>query len=230
MDKVAFSGSAEVGKLIARGAAGNVKKVSLELGGKSPLIVVPDADLERAIPGAASAIRFDQSQTCCAGSRLVAHPKVFDRVLKGVAEIAGRIEVGPGLDPSTEMGPLVSDEHFGRVKGYIESGRNEGARFATGCDPGVNGGDTNGGYFVQPTVLTDVKPSIRVVREEIFGPALVAERYDDDLDRIATQANDTVFGLTGDAGRCRGEQQRGGCCKHAAEREERSATCGRVGP
>ncbi len=192
VDKVAFTGSTEVGKLIAHAATGNLKKVTLELGGKSPLIIFPDADLERAIPGAASAIFFNQGQTCCAGSRLFAHEKVFDKVLQGVSDIAGRIKVGPGLDPSTEMGPLVSDEQFGKVRGYIESGRSEGAKVATGGGTVGNGG----GYFVQPTVLTDTKPEMQVVREEIFGPVLVAERYnDDDLDRIAKQANDTIYGL-----------------------------------
>ena len=193
MDKVAFTGSTEVGKLIARAATGNLKKVTLELGGKSPVIVFPDADLDRVIPGAASAIFFNQGQTCCAGSRLYVHDKVFDRVLEGVSNIASRIKVGPGLDPSTEMGPLVSDEQFGRVRGFIESGRAEGATVATG------GGTTgDGGWFVQPTVLTNTKPDMQVVREEIFGPVLVAERYDDDdLDRIAKQANDTIYGLAG---------------------------------
>ena len=192
VDKVAFTGSTEVGKLIAQAATGNLKKVTLELGGKSPLIIFPDADLERAIPGAASAIFFNQGQTCCAGSRLFAHEKVFDRVLEGVSGIASKIKVGPGLDPSTEMGPLVSDEQFGKVRGYIESGRSAGAKVATGGGTGGNGG----GYFVQPTVLTDTNPDMQVVREEIFGPVLVAERYnDDDLDRIAKQANDTIYGL-----------------------------------
>ncbi len=193
VDKVAFTGSTEVGKLIARAATGNLKKVTLELGGKSPVIVFPDADMERVIPGAASAIFFNQGQTCCAGSRLFAHRSVFDRVVEGVAEAASRLKVGPGLDPSTEIGPLVSDEQFGRVRGYIDSGRAEGARVATG------GGTLGGaGYFVQPTVLIDVKPEMKVVREEIFGPVLVAERYDDDdLDRIAKEANDTMYGLAG---------------------------------
>ena len=194
VDKVAFTGSTEVGKLIARAATGNLKKVSLELGGKSPLIVFSDADLERAIPGAASAIFFNQGQTCSAGSRLFAHKSVFDRVVEGVSEIAGRMKVGPGLDPSTEIGPLVSDEQFGRVTGLISSGRADGAQVAVGggsAEPGQ-------GWFVQPTVLTDTTPDMKVVREEIFGPVLVAQRYDDDdLDRIAKEANDTIYGLAG---------------------------------
>ncbi|MGI4797871.1 MAG: aldehyde dehydrogenase family protein, partial [Janthinobacterium lividum] len=193
VDKVAFTGSTEVGKMIARAATGNLKKVSLELGGKSPVIVFPDADMERVIPGAASAIFFNQGQTCCAGSRLFVHEKIFDKVIEGVSEVASKLKVGPGLDPSTEIGPLVSDEQFSRVQGFLESGRAEGATVATG-----GGTVGNAGYFVQPTVLIDVKPGMKVVREEIFGPVLVAERYnDDDLDRIAKEANDTMYGLAG---------------------------------
>ena len=193
VDKVAFTGSTEVGKMIARAATGNLKKVSLELGGKSPVIVFPDADMERVIPGAASAIFFNQGQTCCAGSRLLVHEKIFDKVIEGVSDVASKLKVGPGLDPSTEIGPLVSDEQFSRVQGFLDSGRAEGATVATG-----GGTVGNAGYFVQPTVLINVKPEMKVVREEIFGPVLVAERYnDDDLDRIAKEANDTIYGLAG---------------------------------
>ena len=193
VDKVAFTGSTEVGKLIARAATGNLKKVSLELGGKSPVIVFPDADMEKVIPGAASAIFFNQGQTCCAGSRLFVHEKIFDKVIEGVSDVASKLKVGPGLDPATEIGPLVSDEQFSRVRGFLDSGRAEGATVATG-----GGTVGNAGYFVQPTVLIDVKPEMKVVREEIFGPVLVAERYDDDdLERIAKEANDTMYGLAG---------------------------------
>ncbi len=190
---MAFTGSTEVGKMIARAATGNLKKVSLELGGKSPVIVFPDADMERVIPGAASAIFFNQGQTCCAGSRLFVHEKIFDKVIEGVSDVASKLEVGPGLDPSTEIGPLVSDEQFSRVRGFLDSGRAEGATVATG-----GGTVGNAGYFVQPTVLIDVKPEMKVVREEIFGPVLVAERYnDEDLDQIAKEVNDTMYGLAG---------------------------------
>jgi len=192
VDKVAFTGSTEVGKLIVKAAAGNLKKVSLELGGKSPTIIFGDADVEAAIPGAASAIFFNHGQCCCAGSRLYAHKKVFDQVLEGVTAEAKKIKVGPGLDPTTNMGPLVSEEQFKRVTGYIESGIREGAKVAVG---GGKAGD-NGGYFVQPTVLTGTKPSMQVVREEIFGPVVCAESFDDaDLERVARTANDTVYGL-----------------------------------
>jgi phenylacetaldehyde dehydrogenase len=192
VDKVAFTGSTEVGKLIVKAAAGNLKKVTLELGGKSPAIVFPDADLERAIPGTAMGIFFNQGQTCCAGSRLFAHQKVFDQVVDGICNVAKSIKLGPGLDPSTQMGPLVSEEQFARVTGYIDSGKKEGAKIATGGTKGSDGG----GYFVTPTVITNTKPGMKVVREEIFGPVLVAEAFnDDDIERIAKEANDTIYGL-----------------------------------
>jgi phenylacetaldehyde dehydrogenase len=191
VDKVAFTGSTEVGKLIVKASAGNLKKVSLELGGKSPAIVFPDADLDRAIAGTASAIFFNQGQCCCAGSRLFVHESIYDKVLQGVSDIAGGINMGAGLDPQTAMGPLVSEEQFDKVTGYIDSGVKEGARVAAG---GKRHGDR--GYFVQPTVLTNTKPSMKVVREEIFGPVVCAESFSDaDLDRVAREANDTTFGL-----------------------------------
>ena len=191
VDKVAFTGSTEVGKLIVKAAAGNLKKVSLELGGKSPAIVFPDADMDVAVPGTASAIFFNMGQCCTAGSRLYAHKAVFDRVVSGVASLATKIKVGPGLDPETQMGPLVSDEQFRRVTGYLDAGRQEGARVATG---GERVG--NAGYFVAPTILTDTRPAMAVVREEIFGPVVCAMPFDDaDLDRIAREANATEYGL-----------------------------------
>jgi phenylacetaldehyde dehydrogenase len=191
VDKVAFTGSTEVGKLIVQASAGNLKRVTLELGGKSPAIIFPDADLERAIPGTASAIFFNQGQCCCAGSRLFVHESVYDKVLQGVSDIAGGINVGAGLDPKTEMGPLVSEEQFDRVTGYIDSGVKEGAKVVSG---GKRHGDR--GYFVQPTVLTNTKPDMKVVREEIFGPVVCAESFSDaDLDRVAREANNSIYGL-----------------------------------
>ena len=193
VDKVAFTGSTEVGKLIVQAAAGNLKKVSLELGGKSPTIVFGDADVEAAIPGAASAIFFNHGQCCCAGSRLYVHKRVFDQVLEGVSAQAKKIKLGSGLDPATNMGPLVSDEQFRRVTGYIESGVREGAQLVTG---GRKVDDNGGGYFVEPTVFTNTNKTMQVVREEIFGPVVCAEAFDDtDLERIAHQANDTLYGL-----------------------------------
>jgi phenylacetaldehyde dehydrogenase len=191
VDKIAFTGSTEVGKLIVQAAAGNLKKVSLELGGKSPAIILADADLDLAIAGAASAIFFNHGQCCCAGSRLFAHKSVYDKVVSGVADIAGKIKVGAGLDPATDMGPLVSDEQFTRVTGFIEDGRREGAKIAVG---GNRVG--NLGYFVAPTVLENTTPQMKVIREEIFGPVVCATPIDDDdLEAIAKRANDTIYGL-----------------------------------
>ena len=191
VDKVAFTGSTEVGKMIVQAAAGNLKKVSLELGGKSPAIVFPDADMDVAINGTSSAIFFNMGQCCTAGSRLYAHKRVFDRLMQGVADRAGQIRVGHGLDPQTQLGPLVSDEQFKRVTGYLDAGRQQGAKVVTG---GSRVGDQ--GYFVQPTVLTETNPEMSIVREEIFGPVVCAIPFDDDdLDRIARTANDTSYGL-----------------------------------
>jgi phenylacetaldehyde dehydrogenase len=191
VDKIAFTGSTEVGKLIVGAARGNLKKVTLELGGKSPAIVFPDADLDKAIAGTASAIFFNHGQCCCAGSRLLAHQDVYDRVLEGVSDIASKIRVGSGLDPETQMGPLVSEEQYQRVSSYIDSGLNEGAKATAGGRPGAKKG-----YFVHPTVLTQTKPEMKVIREEIFGPVVCAMPFnDDDIDRIAREANDTIYGL-----------------------------------
>jgi phenylacetaldehyde dehydrogenase len=191
VDKVAFTGSTEVGKLIVQAAAGNLKKVSLELGGKSPAIVFPDADMEVAIAGTSSAIFFNMGQCCTAGSRLYAHKSVFDRLMQGVADNASKIKIGHGLDPESQIGPLVSDEQFKRVTGYLAAGRQQGAEIVTG---GGRVGDV--GYFVQPTVLTNTNPEMSVIREEIFGPVVCAIPFDDDdLDRIARTANDTSYGL-----------------------------------
>jgi len=189
VDKIAFTGSTEVGKLIVQAAAGNLKKVSLELGGKSPNIVLPDADLEVAIPGSADAIFFNHGQCCTAGSRLFVHKSVFDKVVDGIAEAAKKIRLGPGLDPSTNMGPLVSQEQLDRVCGYLDSGLEEGAK------PVVGGHKRGGpGYFVEPTVLVDVRPDMKVVREEIFGPVVTAIPFGD-LDEVLPSANNSIYGL-----------------------------------
>jgi phenylacetaldehyde dehydrogenase len=189
VDKVAFTGSTEVGKLILKAAAGNLKKVTLELGGKSPNIVMKDADLKTAIPGAASAIFFNHGQCCCAGSRLYVHKSIFDEVAEGVAEHAKKIKVGPGMNPDTQMGPLVSDEQLARVCGYLESGKSEGAKALSG---GVRKGDK--GYFVEPTVLVNTHEKMKVVQEEIFGPVVTAMPFEDSEDLIQ-RANDSVYGL-----------------------------------
>jgi phenylacetaldehyde dehydrogenase len=188
VDKVAFTGSTEVGKLIVQAAAGNLKKLTLELGGKSPNIVFDDA-ADDAVEGAANAIFFNHGQCCVAGSRLYVQEGRYDEVVDGVAEIAKSIKLGSGLDPSTQMGPLVSDEQFRRVTGFLESGRADGATALAG---GGRFGDR--GYFVEPTVLTNTRPDMKVVREEIFGPVVVAEKFTS-LDEIAAAANDTTYGL-----------------------------------
>jgi len=189
VDKIAFTGSTEVGKSIVHAAAGNLKKVTLELGGKSPNIVFGDADMEAATAGAASAIFFNHGQCCVAGSRLFVQEKHFDDVVSGIAEIAKSIKLGNGLDPETQMGPLVSDEQLSRVTGYLDSGREQGATVVTG---GARKGDT--GYFVEPTVLTNTRPDMKVVREEIFGPVVVAQPFES-IEDIAASANDTPYGL-----------------------------------
>jgi len=189
VDKIAFTGSTEVGKLIARAATENLKKVSLELGGKSPNVVFADADLKAAIPGSASAIFFNQGQICTAGSRLFVHKSIFDKVIEGVAEETTKFSVGPGINPSTNLGPLVSKEQLARVCGYLDSGAKEGAKAIVG---GHRIGST--GYFVEPTILVDVKPHMKVVREEIFGPVVTAIPFSDP-DEVVKFANDTIYGL-----------------------------------
>ncbi|MBE3557914.1 MAG: aldehyde dehydrogenase family protein [Ktedonobacteraceae bacterium] len=189
VDKIAFTGSTEVGKLIVQAATGNLKKVSLELGGKSPNIVFKDADPQVAIAGAASAIFFNHGQCCCAGSRLYVEQSLFDRVVEGVAEEAKKIKLGPGFDPATQMGPLVSDEQLARVTGYLQSGLQEGAQALCG---GRRYGEK--GYFVEPTVLVNARQDMKVVQEEIFGPVAVALPFKD-VDEVLPAANDTVYGL-----------------------------------
>jgi phenylacetaldehyde dehydrogenase len=189
VDKVAFTGSTEVGKLIVAAAgASNLKKLTLELGGKSPNIVFDDAGPD-AIEGAANAIFFNHGQCCVAGSRLYVQQSRYDEVVDGVAAIAKSIKLGPGMEPGTQMGPLVSDEQFRRVTGYLQSGKSDGATALAG-----GGRFGNRGYFIEPTVLTNTRPDMKVVREEIFGPVLVAAPFTD-LDQIAAVANDSEYGL-----------------------------------
>ena len=189
VDKVAFTGSTEVGKLIVQAATGNLKKVTLELGGKSPNVVFADADPEAAVAGAANAIFFNHGQCCIAGSRLFVEQERFDDVVSGVAEIAKSIKVGDGFSADTQMGPLISDEQLAKVTGYLESGRADGAEVVTG---GARLGEH--GYFFEPTVITKTRPEMKIVREEIFGPVVVAEPFES-LDEIAAKANDSSYGL-----------------------------------
>jgi len=190
VDKVAFTGSTEVGRLIVRAAAGNLKKVSLELGGKSPNIVFKDAgDIEAAINGAANAIFFNHGQCCCAGSRLLVEREIFDDVVAGVAQQAAKIKLGPGMSQDTQMGPLVSEEQLLRVTNYLHQGKADGACYVTG---GSRSGER--GYFVQPTVVKDARPEMSIVREEIFGPVVVAEPFSK-VEDLVTRANATEYGL-----------------------------------
>ena len=189
VDKIAFTGSTAVGKIINKSATDTMKRVSLECGGKSPVIIFPDVDVGMAVGGAAQAIFFNAGQVCTAGSRLFVHRKIFDKVVEGMSGAAAGIKLGPGLDPKTEMGPLVSREQQERVLEYIASGKKQGASVAVGGEA-----PQNDGYYVKPTVLVNVKPDMRVVREEIFGPVVVAQRFDE-LDEIAAAANDSPYGL-----------------------------------
>jgi len=191
VDKVTFTGSTEVGRLIIRAAAGTFKRVTLELGGKTPVIVLPDADVARATEGAARSIFSNAGQICNAGSRLFVHRQHFDAVLDGVVRFAEALKIGSGLDPATQMGPVISDAQRARINGYIRKGQDDGATVRTsyGELPGE-------GYFVPPTVLTGTDAEMAVRREEIFGPVLCAMPFDDeDLDRIAAEANATDYGL-----------------------------------
>ncbi len=190
VDKIAFTGSTEIGKLINKNATDSMKRVTLELGGKSPVVVMPDVDVASTAPGVAGGIFFNSGQVCVAGSRLFAHKDVFDDVLEGMSQTAGFWAPRASLDPEAHMGPLVSKEQMDRVMGYIDAGKRDGASVVMGGDAPA----ADGGYYVNPTILADVNPQMSVVREEIFGPVVVAQRFDD-LDEVAKAANDTCFGL-----------------------------------
>ncbi len=191
IDKVAFTGSTEVGRIVMRAATGNLKRVSLELGGKSPNIIFADADLDAAAIGAASAIYFNHGQCCCAGSRLFIEQKVYDRVMPRLIDYSKQVKLGPGMDPTTEMGPLVSHEQFTRVSDYLQHGRQEGATVAAG---GGRPAHLDQGYFVAPTVFSDVRPDMKIVREEIFGPVVCAVPFTDPEEVVAA-GNDSAYGL-----------------------------------
>jgi phenylacetaldehyde dehydrogenase len=190
VDKCAFTGSTEVGKSIVNAASGNLKRLSLELGGKAPNIVLPDADIDAAIEGAATAIYVNQGEICCAGSRLYVHKSIYDKVVEGVVERARNTKVGPGLNPEAQMGPLINQAQLDRVCRYVDSGRSQGAEVLVG---GGRVGDK--GFFYAPTVLANTNKTMKVVREEIFGPVLSAMPYDD-LDEVIKDANDTEYGLS----------------------------------
>lgn len=190
IDKVAFTGSTEVGKLILRASAGNLKRVSLELGGKSPNVIFPDADMEQAARISATGIFRNQGQVCCAASRMFVQERVYDEFAERLAKRAGEIKLGQPLDRQTTMGPLVSQEQYERVLGYLSLARQEGASAKTGGERGPQ----DKGYFVKPTVYTGVKNNMRIAREEIFGPVAVVIPFRDENDAVL-QGNDTTYGL-----------------------------------
>ncbi len=193
VDKISFTGSTAVGQRILASAAGNLKRLSLELGGKSPVFIFADADLERATDAAARGIFANSGQVCAAGSRLFVHRAVADRVIEGIAARARRLRVAPGLAPDAEMGPLISARQRERVLGYIDSGREQGAEVLAG------GGALDGpGYFVQPTVMVNTRADMTLVREEIFGPVLSTFVFDDEesVEQLAARGNDSAYGLS----------------------------------
>jgi aldehyde dehydrogenase (NAD+) len=189
VDKVTFTGSPGVGRQILRSAAGNLKRVTLELGGKSANVIFPDADLDAAVKAAGSGIFFNAGQVCSAGSRILVHEKIHDEVVERLAARASMIRLGDPKDSATAMGPLISAGQMKRVLDYIEVGKNEGARIAAG---GTRHGDT--GYFVNPTIFTEVEHDMRISQEEIFGPVAAVLRFKDDEDAIRL-ANGTSYGL-----------------------------------
>ncbi len=189
IDKIAFTGSTEVGREIVKASAGNFKRVSLELGGKSPNIIFSDANLELAIPRAVQSIFANQGQVCTAGSRLYVEANIFNNVVDTVAMITKGLKLGNGLNPNNQLGPLISDKQLSRVNKYVESGVQEGAQLVTG---GKQIGET--GYFYEPTIFINCNSQMKVVQEEIFGPVLTIMPFES-FDEIVQKSNDTSYGL-----------------------------------
>lgn len=189
VDKIAFTGSTEVGKKIVDASKGNLKGVSLELGGKSANIVFADADFDAAVEGSLNAWLFNHGQSCVAGTRLYVEDTIFEKFTQAVADAAAQVKIGPGLDPATQLGPLVSQEQLDTVTGYMAAGIADGARALTG---GKRWGET--GYFVEPTVFVDVKPEFSIVAEEIFGPVVAAMPFNAE-EGVVAAANDSIYGL-----------------------------------
>ena len=193
VDKISFTGSTATGRKIVQAAIGNLKKVSLELGGKSPVMVMADADLDLAIPGVAMATFFLQGQNCMAGTRIFVHESIHDRLIDGLAAFADAMVLGHGLDPATQQGPMISDVHSAKVMRAIDGALSHGATLVTGGKRLDRAGN-----FIAPTIFTDARPDMALVREEIFGPVMAVQRFaTNDLDDIARMANDTPFGLSG---------------------------------
>lgn len=193
VDKISFTGSTATGKRIIQAALGNLKKVSLELGGKSPVVVMPDADLALAVPGVAMATFFLQGQNCMAGTRIFAHAAIHDALMEGVAAFCKMMTLGHGLDPATTQGPMISDGHAAKVMGYIERAKADGVTLIAGGEKLDRPGN-----FIQPTVFTGCDNAMPLMREEIFGPVMAVQKFEgDDLEAIAALANDTPYGLSG---------------------------------
>lgn len=193
VDKISFTGSTATGRRIVQAAIGNLKKVSLELGGKSPVVVMPDADLEIAVPGVAMATFFLQGQNCMAGTRIFVHESIHDRFVEALGAFAGGMTLGHGLAPGTMLGPMISDAHMAKVMGHIDRAVAAGATLAAGGRKLDRPGN-----FIEPTIFTDTTADMAVVQEEIFGPVMAVRRFaTEDLDEIAALANDTPYGLSG---------------------------------
>jgi acyl-CoA reductase-like NAD-dependent aldehyde dehydrogenase len=190
IDKVAFTGSTEVGKIILKASAGNLKKVSLELGGKAPNIIFPDADLDQAVPTSMMGVYFNSGQVCCAGTRIFVQRDRYDEVVDKLAKFSKGVAVGDPFDQKSMLGPVVSQEQFDRVKGYLSVGVEEGAKVATGGGP-----LERKGYFVEPTLFSGVNNEMRIAREEIFGPVGAAIPFKDENDAVF-QGNNTEYGLS----------------------------------
>ncbi len=191
VDKIAFTGSTVVGREIGAKAGRALKRVTLELGGKSPNVILPDADIEAAIKGSFQGIYFNSGQACNAGSRLFVPAESFDQVMGALADAAKSAKLGPGLAPDTQLGPLVSAEQRDRVMSYIDSGREQGAEVIAGGETTLS---DSGGYYVAPTLFSTTSDDLKIVREEIFGPVLVASPYDS-LEEVAQRANAGEYGL-----------------------------------
>jgi aldehyde dehydrogenase (NAD+) len=195
VDKVAFTGSTVVGQHIIRASAGNLKRVSLELGGKSPDVVFADADLAKAVPGVTMGVFSNSGQICCAGTRIFVERPIYSEFVEGMAQYAKKLKVGNSMDPTTKIGPVVSQEQLDRVSGYLELGRSQGVRTAAGGSRLVDG-DLANGYFIEPTIFADVADDDRLAREEIFGPVACVMPFDT-TDEVIERSNATEFGLSG---------------------------------
>ncbi|GAM06729.1 aldehyde dehydrogenase family protein, partial [Novosphingobium sp. MBES04] len=193
VDKISFTGSTATGKRIIAASMGNLKRVSLELGGKSPVMVMPDADLELAIPGVSMATFFLQGQNCMAGTRIFVHESIHDQLVEGLAGFANSMTLGHGLDMGTMQGPMISDAHSAKVMGYIEGAKAAGATLVAGGEKLDRPGN-----FIRPTIFNDCTPDMAVTREEIFGPVMAIQKVaTTDLDELGALANDTPYGLSG---------------------------------